>query len=191
MSVKELEAFLAHKEREEREWEHPDREAVKVEWLGYVRQFYDRVLNEWLSELIAAEKVAYEFQSMTLNEEHLGVYQIDTLVLRLADQEVAIEPIGRMVLGVRGRIDMEGVAGKVTFVLVDRDAKNKGTAIKANIQNIKDADLIEHLSADVKTSEQPLQPELAWKISPPPPSKHLIDLNEDTFSDALLEVLHG
>ncbi len=58
----------------------------------------------------------------TINEEYLGSYETKKLILNFNSDTVIFTPVGRNIIGARGRIDMEGKAGKVKFVLVGEGA---------------------------------------------------------------------
>ena len=66
---------------------------------------------------------------------------------------------------------MEGKAGKVKFLLTDKNS----TKTKVQIYQGKPAKNIKW----------------AWKISTPPPAVQLLELNEESFFDALMEVING
>ncbi len=125
---------------------------------------------KWLSDYIKQGKIQVTRQKITLNKDNIGSYCTEKLILKLANKEVSLTPIGTVLIGSKGRIDMNSSAGEVKFVLVEKDSKGIST------QN-PDAS---------KESVNP--PE--WKISTSPPLIKFIELNEDSFSDALMEVLN-
>jgi hypothetical protein len=85
-----------------------------------------------------------------------------------------LTPIGTVLIGSKGRIDMSSSAGEVKFVLVEKDSKDPFKFKKSMNDRKKSANSLS----------------LQWKISTSPPSIKFIELNEESFSDALMEVLN-
>lgn len=72
-------------------------EAVK--WLlGEVRG--------WLAEYERDASMEFSNGVVQLDEEALGAYSVDTLSIRVGSAVVRLVPVGRMVIGATGRIDM-------------------------------------------------------------------------------------
>lgn len=169
MSKKDLENFL-NQDMEDTQ-ANVDWLSQRNEWLRYLEQFYDRVLK-WLFRYIEQGKIQVTRQNITLNEDHIGSYRTEKLILKLANKEVSLTPIGTVLIGSKGRIDMSSSVGEVKFVLVEKDSKDPSK------QSMNDR----------KKPANSLS--LQWKISTSPPSIKFIELNEDSFSDALMEVLN-
>jgi hypothetical protein len=104
-----------------------------------------------------------------LNEEYLGNYETKKRHLKIASQEVVFIPIGTRLFGSKGRIDMEGSAGKVKFLLTDKNSTIPSAKIQICEENV----------------------DWVWKIATPPPTIQLLELNEESFFDALMEVING
>ncbi len=168
MSKKELAAFLVGKAQvSERLSEN--REQKKNAWLQAVKLFFADVAS-WLKEHENTGVVRYRFEPMEIFEKNIGRYQTESMVVEIGEDDVLIEPIGKFVVGAHGRIDMKGKNGAITFVLVDKNAGGFGPTKKSGVDN------------DFAN--------LSWKIATAPPDITYIDLNADTFSDALLELIH-
>jgi hypothetical protein len=135
------------------------------QWLCYIEQFYDTLLK-WLSRYIEQGKIQVTHKNITLNEDNIGSYNTEKLILKLANREIILTPIGTVLIGSKGRIDMSSSTGEVKFVLVEKDSK------------------------DINTNVAEKSAEWKWKISTTPPLIKFIDLNEDSFSEALMEVLN-
>ncbi len=179
MSKQDFEAFLQRHEASVDEESRTDWHKRKSEWLAHIAEFYDRVQG-WLQDFIAQRKVAISDYPLELNEDFIGHYETRKLILQIANQEVVFRPAGTLLIACRGRIDMEGPAGTVRFVLVEKEA--------AGVQ-------------DAKTPAEGTAPEeephslssvfWSWKIATPPPSMNYVQLDEESFFDALMEVMNG
>jgi hypothetical protein len=168
MSKKDLENFLSQQMENTKAKGEFDWLSRRNEWLCYIEQFYDNVLK-WLSSYIEQGKIQVTRKNITLNEDNIGSYNTEKLILKLANREITLTPIGTVLIGSKGRIDMSSSAGEVKFVLVEKDSKGINTQTTEKSAN---------------------PPEWKWKISTTPPLIKFIELNEDSFSDALMEVLN-
>jgi len=168
MSKKDFDAFIkkqATKPENQINWNNR-----KNEWLHDIKNFYSLV-QTWLKEYQNQGQATLEFLPYQLNEEYIGSYETQELHLKIANQEIVFIPIGTILFGSKGRIDMEGRAGKVKFILTDK----KSTKAKVQIYQGK----------------QPKNIKWAWKITTPPPTVQLLELNEESFFEALMEVING
>jgi hypothetical protein len=102
----------------------------KDEWIGAVNRLYDEI-EVWFLELFDEGYMDIKLVKITLAEEFIGEYEIDTLELYLGErgsydavEEVVIfEPIGRNVIGASGRIDiyLRGRKSEKVLLLLMRD----------------------------------------------------------------------
>lgn len=177
MGIKELDTFLVKQTNQIQTSKEVNWVKVKTEWLGQIDRLYSKIIA-WLSQLNHSNQIQHELRNLHLNEEHLGDYPTQMLVLKLANQEVVLEPVGRIIIGAKGRVDLRGKAGEVKLLLVEPTVQS--IPIKMN------------RSADKKPQLSPVKNnELVWKIGGPPPVFKLTDLDENSFADALLEVMNG
>ncbi len=179
MSKKDFEVFLQKQEATQKEERKIDWNKRKEDWIGYIDEFYEKV-EQWLEDYAKQNKVAIHFERTTLNEGFIGSYDTRILHLKMANHVVVFSPIGTLLIGAHGRIDMEGTAGKAQFVLVAKDS----TGISTSVITFRDAQYEE-----VNEHEQEI--EWTWKIATPPPKIRYIELNEESFFDALMEVVNG
>ncbi|GEM_PF-299237 len=180
MSKKDFEFFLEKQDLKKRNEEQIDWNERKKDWFRHIDEFY-LMVQDFMREYLNQGKVSIHFSSLTLNEEYIGSYETKKLHLMTGNQEVIFSPVGTRMIGSGGRIDMEGRAGKVRFVLVDKNKESSGISVRV----FTDGDFPKENKAERKEITW------AWKIATPPPSVTLISLNEDTFFDALMEVING
>jgi len=114
MSKKDgLDAFLRSKASKQRKI---DWEAKKAKWLGEVANLYDHI-KEWLAPLERDGIVQYSVGTITLQEDFIGTYQVDVLILLVGEQRVEFRPKGTLIVGANGRIDVQGPRAVRTIVL--------------------------------------------------------------------------
>lgn len=162
-----------------------DWELKKEEWIKEIDTFLEQIKSYF--EKYRDSVVIHE-QSLTINEEYLGAYEIKKLIVKFNNDTVTFTPIGRNIIGAKGRVDMEGKAGKVKFVLVGENSQSPQimTTIITNEQEQK-----EYETKIKKMDEIANQEKNTWKISTPPPKIKYIELDENSFFDALMEVING
>lgn len=160
-------------------------EIKKEEWLKEVDAFLDQI-KAYFEKY--KDSVDITEHPLSLNEEYLGAYETKKLVVHFNNGTVTFTPMGRNVIGAKGRVDMEGKDGKVKFVLVGENAQAPQimTTVITNDQEQK-----QHDEKMKRLDEKEKQEKNTWKISTPPPKIRYLELNEESFFDALMEVING
>jgi hypothetical protein len=177
MSKKDFEALLNKHEKVKKE-SALDWATKKQEWLYFLQQFYNEV-EQWLKPYVAQKKLKYDYHEMSLTEEYLETYTVKAMNIHFAGQQVKIEPIGTLVIGTKGRIDMEGARGTVQFLLADRESK--GIGMKVSIG-----------SESKKENQGRKEPNWTWKIVLKEPRRIAYEeFNEENFFNALMEIING
>ena len=172
MGKKDFDEFL-EKDRENTQIEpRVDWAKRKDEWLEYLGEFYEQV-EEFLSEYVASGDVITEYEDKYINEELVGRYPAQSLHLRIRGRDVILDPVGTNLIGARGRVDMAGPAGTVRFVLIGWD------------------DIRVRVRPETGAEAEKKMPEWMWKIATPPPGIKYLDLNAESFLDALMEVINA
>jgi hypothetical protein len=179
MSKKDFEDML-NRHGEVKKQDEIDWNAQKDEWISFIKQFYSSV-EGWLAPYVEQQKLAFDYKKTTLSEEHIGTYDVDTMNINFAGQQIKIEPVGTLLIGTKGRIDMEGARGRVQFILADKDSKG----IKVSVS----------ISLDGKPKEEqqkPKEPNWTWKIVLRNSRKiSYEDFTEENFFNGLMEIING
>lgn len=144
-----------------------DWELKKEEWIKEIDTFLEQIKSYFEKY---RDSVVIQEQSLTINEEYLGAYTTKKLIIKFNNDTVTFIPVGKNIIGAKGRVDMEGKAGKVKFVLVGEKSQTP-QSITTFITNDQEKN--------------------TWKISTPPPKIKYIELDENSFFDALMEVING
>ena len=158
----------------------PDKEKRFDEWQIYLKQFYDRV-DEFLKKYVSEKKIQCEEAEEKIYEDYIGEYKVKKLTITLGYKTAALVPIGTFLFGAKGRIDLEGSHGKISFVLVDKNANSFSEKVPIRMKS--NGEEIEREQTD------PEQIDWEWKIATNPPNTSYIDFKQDTFLSALLEVI--
>ncbi len=99
-----------------------DKSAVIEEWQKAVSALMTKVV-EFLQEYKNEGTLQFESSTILLTEEALDTYQIPQMSLRAGSAVLMIQPIGRMIIGATGRVDLyrQGRAAKDDRVMILRD----------------------------------------------------------------------
>ncbi|KAF3984756.1 MAG: hypothetical protein HFP81_00560 [Methylococcales symbiont of Hymedesmia sp. n. MRB-2018] len=178
MSKKDFDKFIS--KQAEPDDTSIDWGSKKNKWINHLSNFYERI-EVFLEEYVKDGKVVHKYTEKTLFEEYIGNYSVRVLNIELGNHKVRLEPIGTILIGAEGRVDLIGANGKVKFVLVNKNSS--GPKIKVSVW-------VEGEDPPEKDVE-PAVVELDWKIATPPPNIKYINLEQDTFLEVLMEVLGG
>ena len=153
-----------------------DWQTQKEEWLAFIDRFYSD-LKRWFQPYLDRGQLDYHFQPFELTEDSIGTYQARKMLVQFAGQKLQMTPVGTMLIGTRGRIDMEGARGVVWFILQDQ---NKQRASKV-------------ISFDESENGIPRpKPAWEWMIAVKGSGKlSFVNFNEENFFEALMEVVDG
>lgn len=146
-----------------------DWSAQRDEWLGYLDALYEK-LEGFLGKYISSGQIQRHYQEIELNEEDIGAYKATKMILRIGRQTVTFLPIGTMMVGSKGRVDVRGPSGDGALILVDK----KSIGIRS-----------------LFFGQPPVAPEWEWKIFPRPPETKFTPLNSDNFHEMIMEIAHG
>jgi hypothetical protein len=182
MTREEFAKFVEQKTLDEQSEQPINREERKQEWLKRLADFYSEV-EKYLAEYIQSGKISIESSSISINEPHIGYYMAESKTILLGSDKIQLCPIGTVLIGATGRVDMIGPAGTVKFILTGKNSN--GIKISIKIAGEDQTTRTPH----VPKIEQP--EEYVWKIATPPPRVRFMELNPETFFNALMEVVNG
>ena len=92
-------------------------------------------------------------------------------------------PVGTLLIGAKGRVDVVGPAGRARLVLVNSEASSPPT-IKVRVS-------IGGKPEPPAVAAPPKQIKWGWKIATSPPTVRYIELTQDSLFQALMEVANG
>ncbi len=130
----------------------------REEWLQRLRDLYNQI-EIYLDDYLKSGAISVSKTNIELNEEDVGSYLAPKLTIKIGRQEISFTPVGTMLIGSKGRVDVYGTGAKGRIVLV----RNK----------------------DSKASKDT---EWVWKIGGAPSYATLIPLDKDSLLNLLIEV---
>jgi hypothetical protein len=122
MSNSELHEFLRRKGSQHGP-EPIDWNAKKVSWEIALNALYAQ-LESFLGNLISENVLKISRRPVIVQEDYLGSYQVDQLVLSVGGEQVLFAPKGVAVAGASGRVDVLGQAFTRTLLWVKGDGSS-------------------------------------------------------------------
>lgn len=177
MSPHKFRQFLASQKEAQDEKEVINWTEVKESWQAAANEFVAEIkilLDEFASDIEIKQS------EIEITEEELGCYKVPKLevILPNAKQNIEFTPIGTNLIAAHGRFDMEGVAGKIKWVLVPENADKPMISVRIKSKEIH--------SDTTETASK-----LVWKLATPPPHIRYLPLNQETLLEAIMEVSNG
>ncbi len=157
------------------------------DWLDHLAQLYARIA-EYLDEYIKGGTIKLHYATIELNEENIGAYEAKRLVIAIGAQEIVFTPVGTLLIGSKGRVDVEGSAGKSRLVLIDKNVTDPRQMIRVTVTAIPARG---SPKPSPMPASSPKEIEWAWKIVSRPPAMQFTQLNKETLFEMLMEVSNG
>lgn len=152
-------------------------EKQKNEWLAFIKIFHYHI-ESWFAPYQDEDKLYYKYRDIKITEEHIGTYTSKIMEVDFAGQKLTLEPLGTLLIGTKGRIDMEGPRGRIQFILADKDSKGMNVVVSTQ--------------KDSQSANQLKEPNWTWKIVLRESNKiSYAEFTEENFFDALMEVVNG
>lgn len=154
---------------------------LRDEWLTNLDSLHQKII-EFLREYIPGS-ISYSFTEIELNEPNIGKYSAKRMDIKIGRQRVSLVPVGTLLIGCKGRVDVEGSAGRGQILLVDARARSAADLIKVTVS----------IKGSVPPSPAPPKGPIswAWKIVTNTAQKRFVDLNKDSFFALLMEIANA
>jgi hypothetical protein len=173
-------AFVKRQQTALAEEEMVDWVKEREDWLGHLKELYDQT-ESFLAEYIKAGEIKLDYRDIELNEENIGSYSARQMILKIGRQEITMTPVGTLLIGSKGRVDVVGPAGRTRLVLVDSKASGPPRRVTVSISK----------SEPPAAEAAPKEIKWKWKIATSPPTIQYIELTQESLFQALMEVANG
>ena len=154
------------------------------EWLGYLDALYKEITS-YLQTYIDSGAAQIDYRNVPLNEEFIGAYEARQMILKIGRSTVTFTPIGTMLIGMKGRVDVQGPSGRATLFLVNKKATSARSLIKVTISRPGNP------PPPSPSAEAVQQIRWVWKIGTSPPEMKFIELTQEAFFEMILEVANA
>ena len=173
---KEFEDFVRAKNKEATEKPRVDWDARKAAWIKQVNGLYDKI-SVLLSDYIDKGTISVARNPIQIAEERLGTYSVDELSIEIGENTVRLVPVGTIIIGASGRVDLIGERGRVRVILTDPEAGSRSADIKILKPGQRPPD---SRPVDLNVLE--------WKLVSDPPDVKIRELTKTSLFEAILAV---
>ncbi|TBX74443.1 hypothetical protein E0I74_26775 [Rhizobium laguerreae] len=178
----EFEAFVNRALEKDNPFEPPPELKMRpMEWMASLAQLYADI-ESFLADHVNRGAIRISYEETELQERYIGNYSARTMLIAIGREEVRLTPVGTLVIGGRGRVDVTGSAGDIRLVLIHKDARRPQDLIKVTIKDETSRD------QDAIASPRSGAEDYTWKIATPPPSVYFDELTKSSFYEVLMEV---
>lgn len=144
----------------------------------HVEEFYDLVCKEWLKENIEKGLIVTKRHPIRVYEESLGIYDIDALVINIGNIVINLRPIGTILIGTRGRIDISYRSRSGMFVLTGENIDSPSAQIVISVNG-------------EKPPKQKDPGREVWKFVDRRGMMNYVSLNAEVFQQIIMELING
>ena len=152
----------------------------RADWLQELEELYAS-MEDHLRPYTQAHRIEIERTPIQLSEDHLGTYNADKLTFKIGREKIVAKPIGTLLIGARGRVDLSGARRTLKIVLLNRGGPVLTTKIEHG--GVAEESSQPMVRGDVENA--------GWYIETAPPDSVVVAFGEDSFRDAIMEVSGG
>lgn len=180
--VRQFDEFVKRQQEMASEVASVDWDSERKEWLDYLDRLYKKI-ESLLHKYVSSGQIQLGYRQVELNEENIGSYVAKQMFLKIGPKSVVLEPIGTVLIGSKGRVDIIGPAGKAQLLLVDSRASGPASVI--------------HVTVGVGKKPPAAPPKPAreikweWKIVTRPPERRFIEITQQNLFQLIMEVANG
>jgi hypothetical protein len=177
----DFDSFVKRQLQKAEDLQEGDSPAVQLqEWLTYLEKLYADI-QTYLTEYLKKGAITVTFANMEMSEESIGTYTARGMTLHIGRETIQFLPVGTMLIGTKGRVDVVGRAGTTRLALINRTTTSARRMIKVTIRSAENP-----IQQEAEIAPEPI--DWVWKIVTRPPSLAFTELNKESFLQMILEV---
>lgn len=97
--------FLMQQNKKKDEYKF-DASATIAKFKALIEEFYKKIDAEWLSGYLSNDLVKTGLEPISISEERLGTYQVNSKWIEIAGKRISIMPVGTVLIGTDARFDI-------------------------------------------------------------------------------------
>lgn len=141
-----------------------------------VNSLYSNI-DEWLNEGLQNGSITTGVAPITVREELLGSYVVDTKWIQIGKARILLEPIGTVMIGTNARIDMRYKSQSVMIVRTGENVEGPGNLISIRI-------------AGEPERRQASAGRAVWKYVRDKRRLSYVTLTKDSFEDLIMDMVN-
>jgi len=148
------------------------------EWFDYLDVLYKNITS-FMKTYLDKNQAEISYDNITLTEDFSGSYEIRRMLLKIGRSTITFTPIGTMLIGAKGRVNVQGPSGGARLILMNENVTTASQLITVRVSKPGEAPPALPKAKDINWT---------WKIMPFAPKRDFIDLTEDSFLEMILTV---
>lgn len=184
MAKPDFDEFVQQQQKDAEKIADFDPKRQLQEWYEHLDQLYKRI-HSFMERYIGSNTAYITFDEITLTEEFSGSYPIRRMLLKIGRSAITFTPLGTMLIGSKGRVDVQGPRGGARLVLINKKAESARQLITVRVSRPGEPPPLLPTVEDVRKIEW------AWKIATPAPQMKFLELTEEAFFDMILAVANA
>ncbi len=149
------------------------------QYIKDVATLFERI-SSYLKSYIENDSIRISYDDVEISEEKIGTYRIARMRLEIGRQLVVLEPVGTLLIGSRGRVDVIGSSGRTPILLINAAVKRASDLIHVTVS------LNGEMPPPPPKREEPIIWE--WKVVDPQSRMSFVTLDQKALFAILLEV---
>ncbi|MBQ9525560.1 MAG: hypothetical protein IJR69_10660 [Bacteroidaceae bacterium] len=138
-----------------------------------VSEFFNTLETDWFRDSVAEGLMTIEREQISISEDSLGIYNTEKCRLIMGAEKIEFIPIGTVLLGTDGRIDMVYKRNEVMFVHVGEKVKRASDLMAVLKKIIPSKDLGQKV----------------WKYTPKVTRAHYMTANSQTVKSLIMDLV--
>jgi hypothetical protein len=180
VSKSDFDAFVARQQAEAHDKGYKPQQQLE-QWLRHLENLYAQIA-EYLKPYIGKGTAKVELYDVDIYEEFIGKYKAKAMNLKIGISFVSFTPVGTMLIGTNGRVDVCGSLGNARLVLIDKEVTSARQLIQVSFHRLGDS------PPELPKVKFANEIEWAWKLSTPPPEMNFLDLTQEVFFSMIIAV---
>lgn len=157
-------------------------------WLEHLGDLYSSI-ESWLHDLIQDGTVVLTRRKIELFEEGIGDYAADIIEMRVGKHKIVFEPVGTMLIGAWGRVNVSSAGWSEALLLVTTDLTSMREMVKVKIHSSgSEGEIDGSIKIGKPSVDSNKELNLVWKILRKD-SYSFVPLEEETFFDMIANFL--
>jgi hypothetical protein len=159
-----------------------DWQAEKNTWLHHLELLYAEVIG--FLKPYENSGVTVKLRPVELSEDYIGRYYADAMDITIGSKSITLDPVGTLIVGSKGRVEVVGPLARAQLLLLDSQAKSISDLIQVSVS-------VGSGPPSPPRDEPPRDVEWVWRIVTRPPQRKILELNKDSFLNLLVEISNG
>jgi hypothetical protein len=128
-AVSKVDSFEEFLRKKQDDGKHFDWETRQAEWLESVDNLYQKV-TKWMKPFVDKSLLKIDGRPHELHDGYFGTYRTKRFEIILGTHIISLVPIGTLIYGAKGRVDLVGPKGDVILIEEEWDQWEVASSVR-------------------------------------------------------------